>query len=301
VKGRDYYAELEVARTASSDEINQAFRRLAARYHPDRNAGDKAAEDRFKRIAEAYQVLRDPKTRATYDQAGDEAVRAEPGFRGFDSIDDLLTQFSGLFGDGFGDRLRREAFGGRGRDVRGEIFLSLEEAVLGGSRELSVDAEGDCGRCDGSGGILRERREDRRFVQVRASCPECDGAGRVLKDRTLEVRIPAGIEEGTLLRLRGMGEPGPTGGGPGDLLLRVRIEPGSRHERSGLDLRLRLRVDARTAEGGGRVDVPLLRGSAEMKVPPGTRTGQRFRLAGLGLPAPDGRKGDLIVIVEVVP
>lgn len=327
---RDYYSDLGVSRSATPDEIKQAFRKLALKHHPDRNLGDKSAEERFKRIGEAYNVLSDSKARAAYDRGGEEQVRVDTGFHGFQSSQEVFGRFGDLFGDLFGDRVWRETpTPERGADLQIELPLSLEEAAEGGRKTLTLEVPGkctDCGgtgaeggavrtcsACRGSGYVNRRARELGSFISVSTPCPTCGGTGReaaarcrrcsgdgtIPQPRTLEVSIPPGIESGTSLRLAGMGASGGQGAPPGDLLARVHVTPHPRFEREGLSLKTRVTVDLPTALLGGKTDVPLLRGVAEFTVPAGTQPGQVFRLGGQGLRDATGRRGDLLVTVHV--
>jgi molecular chaperone DnaJ len=323
---RDYYAELGVSRNATPEEISQAFRKLALQYHPDRNPGNKEAEEKFKRISEAYQVLSDPKSRAAYDRGGARQVEVDTGFRGFESVDEVFGRFGDLFSELFGDGWfggpfgparggrRRESFffgeggaeegagrrSGRGQDYEGELELSFEEAALGCTKTLTLEGSAACESCGGSGLMERSGRQGRGFVSIRSTCPQCGGTGvGPDRPRTVEVRVPPGVTEGTVLRLRGLGGAGGRRGPSGDLHLRIRVRPSSVFRREGRDLHCRVVIDPETAARGGTVDVPLLRGTAEMRVPPGTRSGQQFRLAGQGVATEDHGRGDLYVTVEV--
>ena len=326
---RDYYADLGVPRTATPDEIKQAFRKLALKHHPDRNPGDATAEERFKRIGEAYNVLSDPKARAAYDRGGEEQVRADTGFQGFQSSQDVFGRFGDVFGDLFGERVwRQQRPAARGADLEVELSLSFEEAAEGGRKTVTLQAPTACSACGGSGAeggaaspcptcrgigfVNRRARELQSFISVSTPCPDCRGTGRAAapcgrcggegvttRARTLEVSIPAALEDGTVLRLAGMGAPGAQGGPPGDLLARVRVSPHPRFERDGLSLKSRVTIDLATALLGGRVDVPLLRGAAELSIPAGTQPGQVFRMAGQGLRDGQGRRGDLLIAVQV--
>lgn len=324
----DYYAELGVARDAAAEDIRRAFRKLAAQYHPDRHPGDKAAEAKFKKIAEAYRVLDDPKSRAAYDQGGSSQVEADTGFRGFDTTEDIFSRYGDIFGDLFGNQVRRAASQEPGEDYEVELSIPFEEAAKGGKKTFSTNSPGVCdgchgtgtsdGRphpcltCQGTGHVSQRARQAGGFFSVSTACPGCRGSGvdpasacprcrgtRIeTRTRAIEVTIPAAVAEGTVLRLRQMGAPGRQGGPPGDLRIHIRIQPGGPFTREGLHLKREVAVDLPTAVLGGKVEVPLLEGKAEMTIPPGTQPGQHFRLAGQGLS--DGvHQGDLIVTIRV--
>jgi molecular chaperone DnaJ len=326
---RDYYADLGVARDATPDEIGRAFRRGAAKVHPDRNPGDKAAEEKFKKIAEAYNVLHDPKARASYDRGGQAEVQADTGFRGFDTTEEIFSHFGDVFGGLFGDRVRRESQRERGGDYDVELTLTFEEAARGGKKTFTIDAPTACEQCHGSGssdgrphpcsvcegkGYVSQRaRQSGGFFSVtnpcsrcRASgvdpasvCPRCSGRRIETRPRTLEVSIPQAVNDGTVLRLKQMGAPGTGGGTPGDLRVHLRIRSEGPFQREGLNLTREVTVDLLTAVLGGKVDVPLLEGTAEMTIPPGTQPGQQFRLGGQGLTESGGQRGDLTVRIQV--
>jgi molecular chaperone DnaJ len=324
----DYYAELGVAREADPEDIRRAFRKLAAQYHPDRHPGDKAAEAKFKKIADAYSVLGDPKTRAAYDRGGQSQVEADTGFRGFNTTEDIFSRYGDIFGDLFGDRVRREAVEEPGEDYEVELSLPFDEAARGGGKTFTTNAPGACDACHGTGSsdgrphpcptcqgkghVSQRARKAGGFFSVSTACPGCQGSGidpaaacprcrgsRVeTRLRSIEVSIPPAVTDGTVLRLRRMGAPGRHGGPPGDLRIRIRIQSGSPFEREGLNLKRDVSVDLLTAVLGGKTEIPLLEGKAEMTIPPGTQPGQHFRLAGQGLS--DGvLRGDLIVTVQV--
>jgi molecular chaperone DnaJ len=324
----DYYAVLGVTQDAAAEDIRRAFRKLAAQYHPDRHPGDKAAAARFKNIADAYSVLDDPKARAAYDRGGQSAVEADTGFRGFNSTEDIFSRYGDIFGDLFGDRVRQETAKVQGEDYQVELPISFEEAARGGKKSFTMNAPGTCDACHGTGSsdgkphpcptcqgkghVSQRARKSGGFFSVTTACPDCSGNGvdpaatcprcggsRVeTRPRSIEVSLPPAVADGAILRLRQMGAPGQRGGPPGNLLIRIRILPGAPFEREGLNLRHEATVDLLTAVLGGKAEVPLVEGKAEMSIPPGSQPGQHFRLAGQGLS--DGvRRGDLIVTVQV--
>jgi molecular chaperone DnaJ len=324
----DYYAELGVAQDAAAEDVRRAFRKLAAQYHPDRHPNDKAAEAKFKKIAEAYRVLDDPKARAAYDQGGPAQVEADTGFRGFNTTEDIFSRYGDIFGDLFGHQVRRAAAQEPGEDYEVELSIPFGEAAKGGKKTFTTNAPGVCDACHGSGSsdgrphpcptcqgaghVSQRARQAGGFFSVSTPCPGCRGSGvdpasacprckgaRIdTRPRSIEVTIPPAVAEGTVLRLRQMGAPGKQGGPPGDLRIHIRIQPGGPFEREGLHLKRDVTVDLLTAVLGGNAEIPLLEGKAEMKIPPGTQSGQHFRLAGQGLS--DGvRQGDLIVTIQV--
>jgi len=329
VAGRDYYEILEVPRDASPEEIKKAYRRLALQYHPDRNPGDKAAEEKFKEINEAYSVLSDPQKRERYDafgHAGAPGADVFGGFGdfGFPSVEDLLNDFFGLGGLFGGGRSRS----GRGADLRYNLTISFDEAAFGGEREIAVPRTGPCRECGGSGAragthpercaacngrgqitvqqgffaISRPCGRCRGTGQViRHRCPRCGGEGAVRETRTLRVKIPAGVDTGTRLKLRGEGEAGRGGGPPGDLYVVLTVEPHPFFSRDGADLLCEVPITFPQAAMGAEIEVPVLgRGKRTLTIPPGTPSGQTFVLKGEGLPLIDsGRRGNLVVRVVI--
>jgi molecular chaperone DnaJ len=331
---KDYYELLGVDRNATQEDIKKAYRRLALKYHPDRNPGDKEAEQKFKEISEAYDVLSDPEKRANYDRFGHEGLR---GFATRDfqtaSVDDIFEMFSDifggdLFGDFFGMTGRRRRTGpARGASLRAQVAIPFEEAARGTKRQLEVrrrepcpDCRGSgaapgtaperCAACGGSGVVLQARgffslqttcgRCGGSGRVVRVPCRQCDGSGAVVRRRTVEVRIPAGIESGTRLRLAGEGEPSFDGGPPGDLYVDVFVQEHEFFRRDGADLQVSVPISFAVAALGGEIEVPTLDGTARVSIPKGTQAGQVFRLAGMGLPRLGGRgKGDMYVQVQI--
>ena len=330
---RDYYDVLGVSRGASEDDIKRAYRNLAKKHHPDVNPGEKGAEEKFKEINVASEVLGDASKRKAFDTVGHQGpvpggggAGGFEGFgEGFSGVDDM---FGDLLGSFFGGRAARGRHGASaGEDLAMELELSLEEASSGGERKISFERMETCGTCRGSGAkpgttpktctqcegrgqvhvshgffaISRTCPKCRgRGMMVDSPCQSCRGAGQVRVTRPLTVNVPAGVDNGTRVRLPGEGEPG-TGGGPrGDLYLNINVHRHELFERDGPDLGLELPVPFPLATTGGEVDVPSLDGTARLKLPPGTQSGQVFRIRGRGMPAINSRgRGDLVVHVFV--
>ena len=307
VKFKDYYDVLGTSKTATEDDIRKAYRSLARKYHPDVNPGDKSAEERFKDINEAYEVLSDPEKRKRYDQLGPNWKAGSdfsppPGWQGanvgFDGFGNGFgtgqgsTDFSDFFESLFGSRRGARAGAGfrtRGEDVDAEITLTLEEAHRGITRSVTLRRNEPCPTCDGSG--LKDGK----------TCPTCRGSGTVRRDKSFDVTIPAGVRTGSVIRLAGQGDPGTDGAPAGDLFLHVRIEPHPLFEIIGEDdIQIELPVSPWEAALGARIDVPTLDGTAEMKIPAGTQGGKRLRLRGKGLNKRQGGSGDEYVKVKIV-
>jgi curved DNA-binding protein len=310
VQFRDYYDVLGVSKTASENDIKQAYRKLARKYHPDVNPGDKAAEDKFKEINEAYEVLSDLDKRKRYDALGPnwkagEEFRPPPNWEGggmnveYGDLGDLFGSggqgaagFSDFFETLFGGRRGARAgtgFSMRGRDVEAEIGLTLEEAHRGGKRTINLQAAELCPDCRGSG------------LKDKTPCPNCRGAGFVRRPKSLEVTIPAGVREGSVIRLAAQGEPGTNGARAGDLFLRVRIQPHRLFTVVGeTDVEMELPVAPWEAALGASLPVPTLDGPVEVKIPAGAQGGQRLRLRGQGLNRRGGGRGDEYVRIKIV-
>lgn len=327
---RDYYEVLGVGRDAPSDQIKRAFKKLALQYHPDRNPDSRAeAEEKFKEIAEAYEVLGDPQKRPRYDAYGHEGLRGT-GFRPFSTVEDIFgfDFFSSVFDElGFfaGSRRRR-----RGFDVEHDLTLAFREACFGVRKTINVARREPCETCDGTGarpgstpercstcGGLGQVEQRAGFFAVRTACPrcrgsgeiiahpcaECSGNGRVRKQVAIDVSIPAGIEDGVRLRVPGQGELGPELRQRGDLYCYVRVEPDPFFQRKGDDVVCRVPITFTQAALGAEVDVPTLDGAATaLRVPVGTQSGEVLTLRGLGVPRLNGRgRGDehIVVVIEV--
>ncbi len=327
---RDFYEILEVPRNASQDDLKKAYRRLAMKYHPDRNPDDRDAETHFKEAKEAYEILSDPQKRAAYDQFGHAGVdgmagrSAGPG-PGFGDV------FEDIFGDIFGGG-RRGGGGGRSRAFRGadlqyNLELSLEEAVFGTTAKLRIPTAETCSECEGSGakagttpqtcptcGGAGQVRVQQAFFSIQQTCPRCHGAGQVVSEpcpacggdgrvqtqRTLSVQVPAGVDTGDRIRLSGEGEVGINGGPAGDLYVQVRVKPHRLFRREGNDLHCDVPVTFPMAALGGEVEVPTLNGRLNLKIPAETQPGKLFRVRGRGVrPVRGGVTGDLICRVNV--
>jgi molecular chaperone DnaJ len=328
---RDYYEVLSVSRDCDGATLKSAFRKLAMEHHPDRNAGCLDATARFKEVNEAYSILSDPQKRAAYDRFGHAGVNGQAGGGGFGDVHDI---FNDVFGDVFGDMFGRGGRGGgasRGQDLRYDLEISLEQAYAGDEVEFRAAAAVACDVCDGSGarpgtsattcgtcnGQGRVRRSQ-GFFAVETACPRCGGAGRLILDpckscaghgqvrreRVLQVRIPAGVDDGARIRLSGEGDAGQRGGPRGDLYIFVSVMPHELFERDGLDLLCSVPVPMATAALGGEIEAPCLLGGEncdgqprqKIRVPEGSQTGRTVRLRGRGMPSLRSReRGDLVV------
>ncbi len=329
---RDYYEVLGLPRNATEAELKQAYRRLAMKFHPDRNPGNAGAEVSFKEIKEAWEVLKDPRKRAAYDQFGHAGLGATgPGGQGGFGPGDA---FSDIFGEVFGDIFGVGRRGGRtrvfrGADLRYELELDLEQAAFGDSVTIRLPLAVECGACSGSGARLGSApvpcracggrgavRMQQGFFAVEQTCPQCRGQGTTIEDpcgtchgegrvreiKTLAVKVPAGVDSGDRIRLGGEGEAGRSGGPPGDLYVEVHVRPHAIFERRGADLACEIPVSFVTAALGGEVEVPTLgeESSLKLKIPDGTQSGKMFRMRGKGIrPVRGGPQGDLLVNVVV--
>jgi molecular chaperone DnaJ len=351
---KDPYAALGVSKTASADEIKKAYRKLAKKLHPDHNPGDKKAEERFKEVSGAFEVVGDPKKRALYDEFGEIATKpgfdekkarewqrqaatagAGGGFEGFSGRsggfdpEDLSSMFGDIFNRRQAGRARRaHAEPLPGDDAEASIEVDLREAVLGAEREIAVNRPTRCPECHGSGarpgskpitcpqcGGSGEVRMGGFFTgpcprcqgtgQIKDPCPRCGGSGTVMEVARLKVKIPAGVETGSRVRLPGQGGPGERGGDPGDLYLRITVREHPTVRVQGRDLLLDLPITVEEALAGAEVTAPTFEGPVKLKIPPGSQSGRKLRLRGRGLPALKGGatgapRGDLYVVLQIV-
>jgi len=324
---RDYYDVLGVGRGTGGDELKTAYRKLAKELHPDRNPGDKTSEAKFKELNEAYDVLKDDQKRAAYDQFGHAAFEGGGAGRagGFDFSSSFADVFDDLFGEFVGRGGQRGGSGAqRGADLRYNLEISLEDAAIGKKAQVRVATAVTCETCEGSGAAAGSKpvvcprcrgvgqiRTQQGFFTVQRTCPSCHGNGRVIEDpckscggqgrvqreKTLSVNIPAGVDDGTRIRLGGEGEAGARGGPNGDLYIFISVAPHPLFRRDGLNLYCRVPISMVAASLGGQIEVPTLGGGrAKVTVPAGTQTGKQFRLRGKGVAAMRGQEiGDLFI------
>jgi molecular chaperone DnaJ len=324
---RDYYELLGVPRNASEDEIKKAYRRMALNHHPDRNPGDKEAEEKFKEAAEAYDVLRDPHKREIYDFYGHDGLKSS-GFTGFRGFDDIFSSFSDIFEDFFGFSPRSSRRGANpGADLRYDLKLSLFDAAFGKDMEIEIFKRGRCEQCHGTGAQpgtepqvcphCHGRGQVARshgFFSISTTCAYCRGQGRIIanpckacggiglvkKRHKVTIKIPPGVDTGSRLRLRGEGEEGEKGGPPGDLYVIIYVEPHEFFERQQDDIIFRAPIPFTMAALGGEIEVPTLDGTKQIQIPKGTQPGGIFTLKGKGIPHLHGHgKGDQIIELVV--
>jgi molecular chaperone DnaJ len=320
---RDCYEILGVSCTASEDEIKKAYRQMALRYHPDRNPGDKDAEEQFKEAAEAYEILRDPNKREIYDAYGYDGLKSS-GFQGFRGFDDIFSSFSDIFEDFFGFSPRSSRRGAsQGADLRYDLKISFADAAFGKETEVEILKRGRCEECGGTGAQPGSSPEvcphchgrgqvsrSRGFFSISTTCSYCRGEGRVITNpckacggaglvkikKKVSLQIPPGVDTGSRLRLRGEGEEGSRGGPAGDLYVIIYVEPHEFFEREGDDIIWRVPIPFATAALGGDIEVPTLDGNKTIQIPKGTQPGEIFRLRGEGIPHLHGRgRGDQII------
>jgi len=325
---RDYYDVLGVSRDAADDELKATYRKLALKYHPDRNPDNKEAEEKFKEASEAYEVLRDSQKRRIYDQFGHRGLEGS-GFSGFSGFEDIFSSFGGIFEDmfGFGSGRRSRTRAQRGADLRYDMTLSFMESVFGTETRIDVEkmqvcpnCEGsacepgtypeNCGSCNGSGQVSRSQG----FFTVSSTCPSCrgngqsiphpcancKGAGRVMVSKEVSVKIPGGVDNGSRLRLTGEGEAGVYGGVPGDLYVFIQVEPHEFFQRDNTDIHCQVEISFVQAALGDKIKVPTLEKKETLEIPKGTQHGDLFRFKGQGIPSlRSGRRGNQIVRVVI--
>ncbi len=327
---RDYYEVLGVDRSATEKEISEAYRKLALKYHPDRNPGDEEAVKRFKEAAEAFEVLNNPEKRARYDRYGHAGLEQSGGMPEFRDVNDIFAAFSDIFGDSlFGGIFGGGGRGGerRGANIRCELTIDLVEAARGATKNVEFERHEVCEECRGTGARRGTQPEKCRYcggrgrvvqsagvfsiqttcpschgegVVIRDPCPKCRGGGYVLRRVVREVKIPPGVDTGTRLRLQGEGEPSPQGGPRGDCFCYITVREHPLFQRNGRDLICQVPITYPQAALGAKVAFPTLNGQEELEIPPGTQSGDVFRIRGKGMPDLQSRgRGDLIVQVYV--
>ncbi len=319
---RDYYEILSIHRDATDDEVKKAYRKMALQYHPDRNPGDKDAEEKFKEAAEAYEVLSNPEKRNLYDQFGHEGLR-NTGFSGFRGFEDIFSSFGDIFGFGdlFGSATGRRRTGPQaGADLRYNLIISFQEAVFGTEQEFEFEKMETCGECHGEGAEPGTHRmtcptcrgkgqvgRSQGFFMISTTCSRCrgqgtiverpckvcHGAGKVRRHKKLSVKIPAGVDSGARLRIQGEGEEGVRGGPPGDLYVFIEVKPDKIFERDGVDVYCEVKIAFTQAVLGAEIEVPGLESRQTLTIPRGTQTGKVFRIDGAGIPSLRGyRRGN---------
>ena len=326
---RDYYEVLSVERTVDAAELKRAYRRMAMELHPDRNPGNAEAEHGFKEASEAYQVLSDPQKRAQYDRFGHAGPGMNFGGAGFRDVGDIFSAFSDIFGDIFGGGGAAGRRGpARGGDIETRVSITLEEAATGVTKDITVLRNAACATCGGNGAAPGTQPEtcqqcggrgqvmhSQGFLMISSTCPVCRGEGRMVrkpctrcdgsgvdqKEETLQISIPAGVENGSTLRLMGRGEAAPRGGQAGNLYVVLRVADDERFERDGADLHTEVEVTFPQLALGDRISIPTLDGDAEVEIEPGTQPGETIPLPGRGMPRIGARgKGDVIAHLKLV-
>ncbi len=325
---RDYYEVLGVQKNASDDDIKKAYRKLAMKFHPDRNPDNKDAEEKFKEAKEAYEILTDADKRAAYDQFGHAGVNPQAGMGGGAGFGGFADAFSDIFGDIFGGGAQRRDRVYRGADLRYNLEITLEEAARGSETKIRIPTLEECETCHGSGAKPGTQpqtcptcaghgqvRMQQGFFSVQQTCPHCSGSGKVVqepcptchgqgrvkKHKTLSVKIPAGVDEGDRIRLAGEGEAGVNGGPPGDLYVQIHLKAHAIFQREGDDLHCQMPISFATAALGGEIEIPTLDGQARIRIPHETQSGRIFRLRGKGIKGVRSREpGDMLchVVVE---
>lgn len=323
---RDYYEILEVSREADAKQIKQAYRRMALKYHPDRNPGDKSSEQRFKEVSEAYQVLSDSQKREMYDRFGHQGLSGS-GFRPFTGFEEIFESFGDIFGDFFGSGRRSRNYAQKGDDLRYDLVIDFMDAVLGKTHDIEVEKLSVCNSCSGTGaqkgtspttchhcqGTGQVRRTQGFFLIsnpcshcrgtgqfIEHPCGECKGFGRVEAKKQLSVKIPAGVDNGSHIRLRGEGEPGVMGGPPGDLYIVIRVKPHEYFQRHEDDLLIELPITFSQAALGDNVKIQTLEGDQDFSIPKATQSGSIKTIKGKGVPNLRGYgRGDLHIRMNV--
>ncbi len=325
---RDYYEVLGVNRDAGDDEIKKAYRKLAMKYHPDRNPDNKEAEEKFKEAKEAYEMLSDPQKKAAYDRYGHAGVDPSMGGGGQGFEGGFADAFGDIFGDLFGGGRGGRSNVYRGADLRYNLEITLEEAARGAEKTIRIPTVEECGTCHGSGAKPGTQpktcptcnghgqvRLQQGFFSIQQTCPKCHGTGRFIADpcgschgagrvkqhKTLAVKIPAGVDEGDRIRLSGEGEHGINGGPSGDLYVQIHLKPHPVFQREGNDLHCEMPISFTTAALGGEIEIPTLDGAAKLRIPAETQTGKVFRLRGKGIKGVRSHAlGDLLchVVIE---
>jgi molecular chaperone DnaJ len=327
---RDYYEILGLSRNATDQEIKAAYRKLALKYHPDRNPGDKEAEESFKEAAEAYEVLRDSQKRNIYDQYGHEGLQGT-GFSGFRGFEDIFSSFGDIFDEffGFGSGRRSRTASRRGSDLRYDLTISFMDAAFGVEKEIEIEKLESCDKCQATGcapgtspedchqcGGTGQLRRSQGFFSVSTTCPscrgegrtisspcsDCSGRGRIARMKTVSLKIPGGVDTGSKLRLTNEGESGLRGGSPGDLYVFLRVEPHEFFKRRDNHVICQVPISFVQAALGADIDVPTLQGKKKLNIPKGTQPGAVFRFKGEGIPSLRGRgrnRGDQIIQILV--
>jgi molecular chaperone DnaJ len=325
---RDYYEVLGVNRDASDSDLKSAYRKLALQYHPDRNPGDKTAEDNFKEASEAYEVLRDRQKRQIYDQYGHQGLEGS-GFSGFGGFEDIFSSFGDIFEDffGFGGNRRSRSHAQRGADLRYDLELEFVEAAFGKDTAIDIEKYEICKTCDGRGaepgsspetcpqcGGSGQVGRSQGFFTIRTTCPHCRGAGQYIANpckacqgsgkvrvrKTVSVKIPAGVDHGSRLRLSGEGQTGAYGGPAGDLYVFIHVRPHDFFQREGTDVYCQVPISFVQAALGDKITVPTLNGEKTLDIHKGVQPGERLRLRGEGIPSlRNGQPGDQIIQISI--
>ena len=328
MEDKDYFRILGVSRDASEEEIKKSYRKIAMLYHPDRNPGNKEAEEKFKLASEAYEVLRDPEKREIYDRYGIEGLKGT-GFTGFRGFDDIFSAFGDIFEDffGFGSPYKRRTRARQGADLRYDLKISFYEAAFGIETEIDIPKNATCEECNGTGAkpgthptqcpnckgtgqVTRSQgfftisttcsqcHGDGKFIPH--PCKECRGAGKVRKNKKIQIKIPPGVDMGSKLRIRGEGEPGERGGPSGDLFIFIYVEPHDFFSREGDEIVCQIPISFPQAALGAEMEIPTLNGKKTISIPKGTESGEIFRIKGEGFPKLKGYgRGDQLVQVIV--